>query len=56
MIGGEAAPVGIDGQLATKGDAVALPDGGVIDTGVQVITTENVADFEKSLAEMKNAG
>ncbi len=40
-------------DLATQGDAVKLPDGGVIDTGVDIIDASNVDDFSKKLAEMK---
>jgi ribose transport system substrate-binding protein len=42
-------------DLASKGDAAAkaIPAEKVIDTGVEVITKDNVADFEKKLAEMK---
>jgi ribose transport system substrate-binding protein len=42
-------------ELATKGEAAkqAIPASGIIDTGVEVITQANVAEFQKSLAEMK---
>src|SRR3954468_5233042 len=40
-------------DLATKGDAVQLPAGGVIDTGVDIITKDSVEKFEKNLAAMK---
>lgn len=40
-------------ELATKGDAVTLPEGGVIDTGVDIINADNVAKFEADLAKMK---
>ncbi|WP_437562010.1 sugar-binding protein [Sorangium sp. So ce542] len=42
-------------DLATKGDAAiaAIPPSKVIDTGVDVITKENVAQFKAALAEMK---
>lgn len=42
-------------ELATKGDAAlsAIPKDKVIDTGVEVISKENVAEFEKKLADMK---
>ena len=42
-------------ELASKGDAAmkAIPAEKVVDTGVEVITKDNVADFEKKLAEMK---
>jgi ribose transport system substrate-binding protein len=42
-------------DLASKGDAAmkAIPADKVVDTGVEVITKDNVADFEKKLAEMK---
>jgi len=42
-------------DLATKGDAAkqAIPASKVVDTGVEVITQANVADFQRRLAEMK---
>jgi ribose transport system substrate-binding protein len=42
-------------DLASKGDAAvkSIPAEKVIDTGVEVINKDNVADFEKKLAEMK---
>ena len=43
-------------DLAVQGDAIKLPENRVIDTGVQVIKSENVAEFEKNLAEMKSGG
>ena len=43
-------------ELALQGDAIKLPEGGVIDTGVEVINAQNVAEFEKNLAEMKSGG
>lgn len=39
-------------ELATKGES-ALPASDVIDTGVDVINSENVADFKEKLAELK---
>ncbi len=42
-------------DLATKGDAAraAIPAGKVIDTGVEVITKDNVVEFSKQLAALK---
>ena len=40
-------------DLATKGNAVQIPSGNVIDTGVNVISKDNVEQFEKDLAAMK---
>jgi ribose transport system substrate-binding protein len=42
-------------DLATKGNAAkaTIPSNKVIDTGVEVITKANVADFKQKLAEMK---
>ncbi|WP_437679109.1 sugar-binding protein [Sorangium sp. So ce131] len=42
-------------ELATKGDAAiaAIPANKMIDTGVDVITKENVAEFKAKLAELK---
>jgi ribose transport system substrate-binding protein len=42
-------------DLATKGDEAikAIPEGKVLDTGVEVINSANVAEFRKNLAEMK---
>jgi ribose transport system substrate-binding protein len=42
-------------ELATGGDAAkqAIPPSKVVDTGVEVITSANVADFQRRLAEMK---
>lgn len=40
-------------DLATQGDAIKLPEGRVIDTGVDIINSANVGDFEKNLAAMK---
>ena len=41
-------------ELATKGDAAraAIPPNQVIDTGVEVITKDNVAEFSKQLADL----
>ncbi len=39
-------------ELNTKGEA-AIPKGGVVDTGVEVITAGNVKEFKARLAEMK---
>jgi len=43
-------------DLAKNGDSVKLPDGGVIDTGVDLIDSSSVEDFQKRLAEMKAGG
>jgi ribose transport system substrate-binding protein len=42
-------------DLATRGDAAlsAIPPTRIIDTGVEVITAANVAEFKRNLAEMK---
>lgn len=40
-------------DLAVQGDAIQLPPGGVIDTGVDIIDASNVEDFSKKLAAMK---
>lgn len=40
-------------ELLTKGDS-ALPPGGKIDTGVRVITKDNVADFKAELQKLKS--
>ena len=40
--------------LATKGADAKLPDGGIIDTGVDIITKDSVEKFEKELAAMKS--
>jgi ribose transport system substrate-binding protein len=42
-------------ELATKGPTAkaALPSNHIIDTGVEVIRKDNVADFKAKLAEMK---
>ncbi|WP_437667021.1 sugar-binding protein [Sorangium sp. So ce1182] len=42
-------------ELATKGDAAiaAIPPSKVVDTGVDVINKDNVAQFKATLAEMK---
>ena len=42
-------------ELATKGEAAraAIPAGKMIDTGVEVITKDNVAEFSKQLAALK---
>jgi ribose transport system substrate-binding protein len=39
-------------ELTTKGES-ALPKDSVIDTGIEVITKDNVKEFSKRLAEMK---
>jgi hypothetical protein len=36
-----------------QGDALKLPEGGVIDTGVNIIDSSNVDEFQKNLAAMK---
>jgi ribose transport system substrate-binding protein len=38
--------------LTTKGES-ELPKGGVVDTGIRLITKENVKDFRRELAEMR---
>jgi ribose transport system substrate-binding protein len=43
-------------DLAVQGDALKLPEGRVIDTGVEIIGPQNVAEFEKNLAAMKSGG
>ncbi|MEO6601209.1 MAG: substrate-binding domain-containing protein [Polyangiaceae bacterium] len=45
-------------DLATKGDAAksALPPGGVIDTGVEVIDKNNLKDFRDRLAALRKSG
>jgi len=43
-------------DLATKGDAAQLPEGGIIDTGVDIINIDKVEEFEKNLAAMKAGG
>jgi ribose transport system substrate-binding protein len=43
-------------DLATQGDAAKLPDHRIIDTGVDIISSANVAEFEKNLAAMKSGG
>jgi ribose transport system substrate-binding protein len=43
-------------ELAKNGDSVKLPEGGVIDTGVDLIDSASVDDFQKKLAEMKAGG
>ncbi len=43
-------------DLAKNGSAVKLPDGGIIDTGVDLIDSTNVDDFAKHLAELKAGG
>ena len=43
-------------DLAVNGDAVKLPEGGLIDTGVTIIDAQNVAQFEQDLAKMKQGG
>ena len=40
-------------DLAVQGDAVQLPPGGNIDTGVDIITNEKVDQFQKDLEAMK---
>jgi ribose transport system substrate-binding protein len=42
-------------DLATRGEAAlqAIPPTRIIDTGVEVITASNVAEFKRNLAEMK---
>jgi ribose transport system substrate-binding protein len=40
-------------DLAVQGDALKLPEGGVIDTGVNIIDSSNVDEFQKNLAAMK---
>jgi ribose transport system substrate-binding protein len=42
-------------ELATQGDAAMarLPKDGIIDTGVEVVNKDNVAEFSKRLAELK---
>ena len=40
-------------DLATQGDSIKLPDGGVIDTGVDIIDAGTVEDFATKLAAMK---
>ncbi|MBV8781699.1 MAG: substrate-binding domain-containing protein [Phycisphaerae bacterium] len=40
-------------DLATQGDALKLPDGGVVDTGVDIIDAQSVDEYAKKLAEMK---
>jgi ribose transport system substrate-binding protein len=43
-------------DLAVQGDALKLPDGGVVDTGVDIIDSSSVDEFAKHLAEMKAGG
>jgi ribose transport system substrate-binding protein len=45
-------------DLATKGEAAkgTLPSTRIIDTGVEIIKKDNVADFSKKLEEMKKMG
>jgi ribose transport system substrate-binding protein len=43
-------------DLAVQGNAIKLPEGGKIDTGVDLIDSTNIAAFEKNLAKMKSAG
>jgi ribose transport system substrate-binding protein len=43
-------------ELAKNGDSVKLPEGGVVDTGVDLIDSASVEDFQKKLAEMKAGG
>ena len=40
-------------DLSVQGDALPLPEGGVIDTGVNIIDASNVDEFQKNLAAMK---
>lgn len=40
-------------DLATKGDSAQLPAGNSIDTGVNIISKDNVEQFEKDLQAMK---
>ena len=42
-------------DLATSGDSAraAIPPSKVIDTGVEVITKDNVAEFSKQLAALQ---
>jgi ribose transport system substrate-binding protein len=40
-------------DLAVQGDAIQLPPNNNVDTGVNVITKDNVEQFEKDLAAMK---
>ena len=40
-------------DLATKGDAVQIPPSKNIDTGVNIITKDNVDQFQKDLEAMK---
>jgi ribose transport system substrate-binding protein len=40
-------------DLSVQGDALKLPDGGIIDTGVNIIELGNVDEFQKNLAAMK---
>jgi ribose transport system substrate-binding protein len=41
-------------DLAKNGDAVKLPEGGLIDTGVDLIDSSNVVAFQENLEKMKN--
>jgi ribose transport system substrate-binding protein len=41
-------------DLAVQGSDLKLPDGGLIDTGVNIINKDNVEQFEKDLAAMKS--
>jgi ribose transport system substrate-binding protein len=45
-------------ELATGGDAAMkkIPESGVIDTGVDVISGSNVVDFKEKLTELKSGG
>jgi ribose transport system substrate-binding protein len=43
-------------DLAVQGDAIQLPAGNSIDTGVDIINAASVEDFARKLAEMKAAG
>ena len=41
-------------DLATQGSEIKLPDKGLIDTGVNIITKDNVDQFQKDLEAMKS--
>ncbi len=43
-------------DLSTKGSAVTLPEGGNVDTGVDIINADKVEKFEKDLTDMKAGG
>ena len=40
-------------HIAVQGDAIQLPPGNTIDTGVNIITKDNVEQFVKDLEAMK---